>query len=126
MDPVIAQPSATDSIEITVLIYNHHDDWEVSGVYEIDLRIEGLPFEGDTLLLTHYRIDQSHSNAYAEWMRQGKPMYPAPEQRAAIKAREGLELLEPPQKIVCDGGKLRLSFELPVHGISLVSVSSAR
>jgi hypothetical protein len=39
---------------------------------------------------TPHRIDQSHSNAYAEWVRQGKPMYPAPAQRAAIEARASL------------------------------------
>ncbi len=115
--------SGNESLE--VLIYNHHDDWDVGGEYEIDLEIENLPFEESALVLKHYRIDQSHSNAYAEWMRQGKPMYPAPGQRAAIKSRAGLELLGPPQKIVCDGSKLTLNFELPVHGISLLIVSSA-
>ena len=125
-EPDISGFAALSDESLEVLIYNHHDDWDVSGEYEIDLQIENLPFERNALLLTHYRIDQSHSNAYAEWVRQGKPMYPTSEQRVAIKEREGLDLLEPPQKIACDGGRLRARFELPVHGISLVSVSSAR
>jgi hypothetical protein len=49
-------------------------------------------------------------------------MYPAPGQKAAIKAREGLELLEPPQKI-SNGAKVKLNFKLPVHGISLLCLS---
>ena len=52
-----------------------------------DWTIVDLPFGGDALAVTHHRIDQSHSNAYAEWVRQGKPMYPALGQRAAIEAR---------------------------------------
>ena len=80
--------------------------------------------EGEALTVTHYRIDQSHSNAYAEWVRQGRPMYPTPEQRAAIKAREGLELLEPPRPITPVDGCPRLTFSLPVHGVSLVVVEA--
>jgi xylan 1,4-beta-xylosidase len=113
--------SGNKSLE--VLIYNHHDDWDVSGEYQVDLEITNLPFDGGDLVLKHYRIDGSRSNAYAEWVRQGKPMYPAPGQRAAIKAREALELLEPPQKFTLHDGKVKLSFKLPVHGVSLSIVS---
>lgn len=116
--------SGNKSLE--VLIYNHHDDWDVSGEYEVDLEIDNLPFDGGDLVLKHYRIDHSHSNAYAEWVRQGKPMYPAPGQRAAIKARAGLELLEPPTKLASQNGTVKLSFQLPVHGISLLIVSRER
>jgi xylan 1,4-beta-xylosidase len=108
---------------LEVLIYNHHDDWDVSGKYDISLEIANLPFEAEDLVLKHYRIDQSHSNAYTEWVRQGKPMYPTAEQRQTIKAHEGLEMLEPPQTIKHDQGRVSLSFKLPVHGISLLILS---
>lgn len=113
--------SGSKSLE--VLIYNHHDDWDVSGEYEVDLDIENLPFDADNLVLKHYRIDQTHSNAYAEWVRQGKPMYPVLGQRAAIKARQGLELLEPPQTTTPHGGKVELNFKMPVHSVSLLVIS---
>src|SRR5690606_37608744 len=116
--------SGSKSLE--VLIYNHHDDWDVDGDYEIDLQVENLPFEQQTLTLKHYRIDHAHSNAYAEWVRQGKPMYPSAGQRAAIKAREGLELLEPPQEITAEHGKVTLTFSMPVHSISLLVFSIER
>jgi xylan 1,4-beta-xylosidase len=114
--------SGNKSLE--VLIYNHHDDWDMAEPHEIELEIANLAFDGQDLILHHYRIDQTHSNAYPEWVRQGKPMYPAVGQKAAIKAREGLELLEPPQKIICYEGKVKLNFKLPVHGISLLCLSS--
>ncbi len=44
-------------------------------------------------------------------------------QYAAIKARDGLELMEPPQKALLMDGKVKLSFKLPVHGISLLILS---
>jgi len=114
----------TGSKSVEVLVYHHHDDWDAAGKAEITLDIENLPFDAETLTVTHYRIDHSHSNAYAEWVRQGRPMYPTPEQRSAIKAREGLELLEPPRPITPTDGCVRLTFSLPVHGVSLVVVSA--
>ncbi len=115
--------SSGSSLE--VLLYNHHDDWDRQAEYTIELDVANLPFGGDELIVTHYRIDQSHSNAYAEWLRQGRPMYPAAEQRAAIEARSGLELHEPPQKVTSQAGKLRLSFAMPVHSVSLLSIAPA-
>lgn len=115
----------TGNKSLEVLIYNHHDDWDVSGEYQVDLEIQNLPFESRDLLLQHYRIDQCHSNAYTEWVRQGKPMYPAPGQWQAIKARDGLELLEPPRRVALYDGRVKLSFGLPVHGISLLIISPA-
>jgi hypothetical protein len=50
-------------------------------------------------------------------------MYPASGQRAAIKAREGLELLEPWRKVALREDKITLSFTLPVHGVSLLIIS---
>jgi xylan 1,4-beta-xylosidase len=114
--------SGNNSLEL--LIYNHHDDWDLRGEYPIDLEIANLPFGGDQVRVAHYRIDHSHSNAYSEWLRQGRPMYPAPGQRSSIAARDGLELLQPPQQIRLDAGALRLAFSLPVHSVSLLCVTS--
>jgi xylan 1,4-beta-xylosidase len=113
----------SDDKSLEILIYNHHDDWDMAEPYEIELEIDNLAFAGQELTLRHYRIDQTHSNAYPEWLRQGQPMYPAPGQKAAIKSREGLELLEPSQKIMRYEDKVKLNFKLPVHGISLLCLS---
>ena len=105
---------------LTILIYNHHDDWDLQASNEIALTIENLPFASQPLTLHHYRIDAEHSNAYSEWLRQGKPIYPAHGQRAAIKARDGLELLEAPRQVSVEGSKVCVNFGLPVHGVSLL------
>ena len=110
---------------LAVLVYNHHDDWDIDATSDVEVKIENLPFEEPALILRHYRIDQSHSNAYAEWLRQGRPMYPAPGQRAAINAHAGLELLEAAQTLHPERGRLTLNFELPVHGISLLILEPA-
>jgi xylan 1,4-beta-xylosidase len=108
---------------LEVLIFNHHDDWDRWEECVIDLEVANLPFGSQDVTVHHYRIDAEHSNAYAEWLRQGRPMYPAPGQLRAIKAREGLELFEPPRSVPVSGGRLALRFALPVHGISLVCLT---
>ena len=115
--------SGSKSLE--VLIYNHHDDWDLRGEYPIALDVVHLPFASSDVRVTHYRIDQAHSNAYSEWLRQGRPMYPAPGQHAAIAARDGLELLAPPQETKLNAGALRLEFSMPVHSVSLVCITPA-
>ncbi len=109
-----------------MLIYNHHDDWDRKGNSTIELEITNLPFDSDEVVVTHHRIDQTHSNAYAEWLRQGRPMYPTPGQRAALQARDDLEVLEPPRAARRTDGKVTVSFTLPVHGVSLLSIAPAR
>ena len=123
--PDISGFASRSEDSLAVLIYHQHDDWDAAGEAEITLEVGTLPFSGDASV-THYRIDGEHSSAYAEWVRQGKPMYPTPEQRAAIKARDGLELLEAPTQIAPDSGKISLTFTLPMHGVSLVLVSPAK
>jgi hypothetical protein len=50
-------------------------------------------------------------------------MYPTPEQRMTIVSRSGLEIAEPSQRVMVNGGRLSLRFRLPAHGVSLVTVT---
>ncbi len=49
-------------------------------------------------------------------------MYPSPEQYAALKTRDDLELLEPPRAIQAQDGTIKLGFDLPTHAISLLLI----
>jgi len=111
--------TGTKSVEI--LLYCHKDTWDTEAAYEIELQVAELPFEGPCQVI-HYRIDKNHSNAYAEWVRQGRPDYPQGEQYAAIKKRDGLELLCPVEKKILMDGKLKLAFEMPVKSVSLIVI----
>ncbi len=109
-----------------VLVYHHHDDWRRSGEAVVDLRIANVPAEAREMTLRHHRIDGQHSNAYTEWLRQGRPDYPTGGQREVIASRSGLELLEPPRTVRVADGALGVSFPLPVHGISLLEFRPVR
>ncbi len=108
---------------LTVLVYNHHDDWDLNGDTLVALEVANLPFEAVRYRVEHYRVDADHSNPYAEWIRQGKPMYPTAGQMAAIKVRDGLELLEPPQEVTAWDGKVRLNFSMPIRAVSLLVIT---
>jgi len=107
--------------KMQILVYCHHDDWDVKQEFDVDLLIENLPMDG-AVQVRHLRIDSEHSNAYAEWVRQGRPNYPNAGQREAILRRSGLEYAEAPAAQLVHEGRLRLSFPLPTHGISLIEV----
>ncbi len=110
--------------KIQVLLYCHHDDWDRKEIFDIDLSVSHLPIEGK-VQMRHLRIDADHSNAYAEWVRQGRPDYPTEGQKTAILSRSGLEYAEAPQVMLVHEGRLQHRFTLPVHGISLLEFVKA-
>lgn len=109
---------------LKVLLYCHHDDWDRKETFDIHLDIENLPADG-AVKVRHYRIDADHSNAYAEWLRQGSPDYPTEGQRQSMIDRSGLELCEAPFTALVHQGRLQHRFSLPTHGISLLEITKA-
>lgn len=108
---------------VSVLLWHHADRWRATGSASVDLTIQGLPFDGSSVSMRHWRIDDEHSNAYAEWVRQGRPEDPSAAQLEQIKRRQGLELLEAPATHQCDGGRISLRIELPLHACSLIELT---
>ena len=102
--------------ETQIIIYSHNNDRDKEVTQEITVCVNGLC--GAEKKLEHYRIDAQHSNPYAEWVRQGKPLFPQGVQYDAIKARDGLEKLEEDQVVPVTDGKLELKFTMPTHGVS--------
>ena len=118
--------AAASGERVTVLVWHQADEWWAEGEAEVEVQLEGLPFEGRAVV-RHYRIDKEHSNAYAEWVRLGKPQDPSPAQIDRIKSRQGLELYAPLRTYdVSPDGALRLRFPLPVFGTSLLEIEPER
>ena len=87
----------------------------------VDLALAGIPAAG-TVLVEHYRIDDTHSNSYTLWKEMGSPAAPSPEQYARLEAAGQLQLLTSPEWIAVKDGSLSLRFELPRHAVSLLRV----
>ena len=108
---------------LEALVYCHKDTWTDDEVIPVEFTVKNLPFaegEAPPCTITHYRIDRDHSNAYAEWVRRGRPDYPEGEQYTAIHKKSAPELLEPVRTITVRDGMVKLFFDMPVKSVSLI------
>jgi xylan 1,4-beta-xylosidase len=109
--------------EVEILIWNYHDDDCPAPDARIDAVIRGLPKQARSGLMEHYRIDSSHSNAFALWKKMGSPQSPSPEQFDQFEAAGQLQLLGSPAWIPIQQGNLHLEFALPRQALSLVRIA---
>jgi xylan 1,4-beta-xylosidase len=108
--------------EAAVLLWNYHDVDEPAPAAPTTVTISGLPAGVHRVLVTHYRIDQTHSNAYTVWKAMGSPQNPTTEQYAELKSKDGLQLLTSPQWVDAVNGAIKVSTEMPRQSVSLLHV----
>jgi xylan 1,4-beta-xylosidase len=114
---------ATASNEKTqILIWNYHDDMVSVTPFLIRLTIKAPKKASQQARVLHYRIDDTHSNSFMQWIRLGAPQQPTPEMIADINAAAQLQLLEPARLYDINRGQLLLDFSLPRYGVSLVEI----
>jgi xylan 1,4-beta-xylosidase len=122
-NPDVSAIATRKDREVDVLVWNYHDDDTPASAAPIDLVISGLPRDLHRSMLEHFRIDSTHSNAYAAWRQMGSPSSPSPEQQQALESAGQLQLLDSPAWIAVDGGNIHLHFELPRQALTLLRVS---
>ena len=106
---------------IAVMVWHYHDDDLPGPDAAVKLALAGLPANLASARLTHYRIDQQHSNAYAEWLRLGSPLAPNAAQYAALRQSSELaKLTGSPATVTVAAGQATLEFPLPRQAVSLV------
>jgi xylan 1,4-beta-xylosidase len=118
--PDVSALASRDRRSASVLVWNYHDDDLPAPASEVTLAIEGLPNGRPTV--THYRVDQDHSNAYTVWKTMGSPPHPSPSQRATLEKASAPQMLDRPQRMNVQNGRLTLTFSLPRQGVSLVTI----
>jgi xylan 1,4-beta-xylosidase len=106
--------------EAAVMLWNYHDDDVAAPDADVEVTIAGIPVGVKRVLLEHYRIDDTHSNAYAVWKAMGSPQPPTPEQYAHLKAAGQLELLTSPEWLDVSRGKVTIATTLPRQATSLM------
>ena len=120
--PDISALAARSSNSATVLIWNYHDDDLPAPAAPVTLTMSGLPATAATV--THHRIDDLHSNAYAAWIRMGSPQQPTDAQYAALERASELQPLTPPRRVsIGPEGLVTETFELPRKSVSFVKVT---
>jgi xylan 1,4-beta-xylosidase len=119
--PDISALAARSVRSATVLVWNYHDDDLPAPDAPITLTVAGLPAGRATV--THFRIDETHSNSYSAWQKMGSPQKPTPAQYAALERASELQPLRPARPVtIGQDGRLTETFELPRKSVSFVKV----
>jgi xylan 1,4-beta-xylosidase len=120
--PDVAALAALDAParKLTVLVWHYHDDDLPGPVAGVELNLAGLPAAAESARVAHYRVDATHSNAFALWRSLGSPVAPTRPQYAQLEAASQLGLLEPTASVTVTRGAARLNFALPRQGVSLL------
>ncbi len=108
--------------EAAVMVWNYHDDDLAAPDAEVSVTIAGIPPGVKKVLLEHYRIDETHSNAFTAWKKMGSPQAPTAERTVQLKAAGQLQLLGSPEWIDVAGGRVSVEMALPRQAVSLLRV----
>jgi xylan 1,4-beta-xylosidase len=120
--PDISALAARAPRSAAVLMWNYHDDDVPAPDAQIQLSVAGLPAGRATV--THYRIDETHSNSYSAWQKMGSPQKPTPQQYAEIERASELQQLNPAKQVtIGSDGRINEAFALPRKSVSLVKVT---
>lgn len=109
--------------EAAVLVWNYHDVNEEAPATPTTVTIHGIPAGVHRVLLEHYRIDQTHSNAYTVWQHMGSPQKPTSQQYAGLQAAGQLQLLTSPVWLDVKDGQVTVFTTLPRESISLLHLT---
>ena len=107
---------------LAVIVWNYHDQDVAVPAANVEMIITGLPQAAIRPIVRHYRIDQTHSNAYTTWKEMGSPQRPTPEQYSRLLLQGRLQEFTSPEKKDVNEGELRIHFSLPRHAVSLLQV----
>jgi xylan 1,4-beta-xylosidase len=113
--------ASANSSSASVMVWNYHDKNNLNvPATPVTVSLKGIPSQ--KVLLTHYRIDQEHSNSYVAWQKMGSPKNPSPEQIAELEKSGQLEMLGSPRWVTTKSGTATIQFALPRQGVTLLKM----
>jgi xylan 1,4-beta-xylosidase len=121
-EPDVSAMASADNGKVFVLAWHYHDDDVPGPEAAIDLTVKGLPADAKEMRVTQYRIDGTHSNAFAAWKRMGSPQSPIPAQYAQLEAAGKLASLGEPTAIAVKNGTLAIKVSLPRQAVALFEI----
>ena len=118
--PDVAAFASVEATKISVMVWHYHDDDVAGPEAAVTLQVAGFPVDVHGALVTHYRIDEMHSNSYGEWKRLGSPIAPTQEQYARLLKASQLAQLGDVSAVEVKTGGATVAFALPRQGVSLL------
>ncbi len=113
--------ASKDKKSAAIMVWNYHDADEKGVPEKVKVQLKGLPSK--SIRLTHYRIDNEHSNSYEVWKKMGSPQNPSAEQIATLEKAGQLAILGAPAELKVKNGSAEVNLLLPRQGVSLLYMS---
>ena len=113
--------AAAGQRELGVIIWHHHDSGIPGDSIAVELTIHQLG--ASSVTYAHYRIDDTHSNAYTTWRHMGAPQSPSPDELSTLEESSVLALFAPPETLTSQDSTISISVKMPRHSVSLVKLS---
>ena len=117
-EPDVGVMASRDKQNLYAMVWHYHDDDLPGPEAEVRLQITGWEYAPGQV--THYRIDEEHSNSFTAWKEMGSPQEPTDEQYAELEEKMKLTEMNAPGEIAVDGNKLEVKFSLPRAAVSLL------
>jgi len=119
--PDVTALASSDANKLAVMVWHYHDDDVPGSEAAVELALGGLPAGVSSARLTHYRIDDEHTNPFAVWRRMGSPAGPSLQQYNQLVAAGQLgHIDDAPATVAVAGGNATLKFSLPRQAVSLL------
>jgi len=113
--------ASRDDKNVSVMVWNYHDDDIQYSGSPVVVKIKNLNVK--RAILTHYRIDASHSNSYEVWKKMGSPQNPTETQIRELQRSGKLGTLSKPVKVKIRDNELNVEMQLPRQAVSLIRLS---
>ena len=113
--------------ELQILVYDFFATLNTTGSDDVTVTVNNLPaaLAGQEVFVTHFRVDETHSNPYSVWVSQGSPTSPTEDQWRAMRQAQHLALLQPVSKTTVSN-TYTASFTMPRQAGSLLVVGLKR
>jgi len=104
-----------------LLLWHYHDDDVAGPPADVTVRLE-RPEGSSYRVESEHRVDETHSNSYAEWRRMGSPHAPSDRQYRRLLESSALETVADPPAVDHTGGVDSLRLELPRQAVCLIEL----
>ncbi len=121
--PDVDALATTDGSQLQILVWHYHDDLVPADSASVTLSVQVPEWLGSYARVRHQRVDDTHGNAFTTWQRQGSPAEPTESQRSELLTAMGALELEPARSVRVQQGLVKLSFDLPRFGVSLLTLT---
>jgi xylan 1,4-beta-xylosidase len=118
-----------DGGKLFVFLWHYHDNnlhFPDVAITATARNVPGVSKAGEKVKLTHWRIDNDHSNSYEAWVRMGSPQPPSQTQLGKLVKAGKLAMLHRPKTIrASKDGSFSVRTTLPIRGTSLLVLEKA-